>query len=311
MWKTFQKEYLSAPKSRRVRSNSPSLLKSITKSKSNYGSTNKNRSTDDKSNNSHKSHNNLLTINHAHSDRGSMRSSESTNSTFSAGFLPSPDMNSPSATSSMTTFGTSANQNNASFGVVAMVAAAIGSSLFLTDEQHEKLIAQQQSSFKDQKKQFPNRLSSSVKNNFFSNLASSITNSNMANTASNSLKKLKTSASLMPVKITVQNETGSITSQTSSVCNSKNNSTTNVDQAVVRTRETRLESVISNKQRTSFAVNELTVANTNNSSNSSSSKPGSEVLTLISTWIKNAPNDFMGLHQFYSFLLFLNNKYLS
>jgi hypothetical protein len=33
-------------------------------------------------------------------------------------------------------------------------------------------------------------------------------------------------------------------------------------------------------------------------------KPGAEVLTLIATWIKNSPNDFLGKIFFYFFLFF-------
>jgi hypothetical protein len=191
---TVKKEYLAAPptsKSRRVRSNSPSYFnpKSIIKSKSNMDNNN---------------HNQLLSP-HSAKLESSTKSIESTNSTFSAGFLPSPDVQTPSNQSSM--IGFNSNNNNTDnktspshggrlanssgslgIGTVALVAATIGSSIMLTQEQQELL----QQHIEQQKKPPAYAERASFKSNFLSAFAQA------------AAKKLTTSSSLMPVKTAAQ-----------------------------------------------------------------------------------------------------------
>lgn len=187
---TVKKEYLAAPptsKSRRVRSNSPSYFnpKSIIKSKSNM---------DNNANN----HNQLLSP-HSAKLESSTKSIESTNSTFSAGFLPSPDVQTPSNQSSMIGFNSNNNNNKTSpshggrlanssgslgIGTVALVAATIGSSIMLTQEQQELL----QQHIEQQKKPPAYSERASFKSNFLSAFAQA------------AAKKLTTSSSLMPVR---------------------------------------------------------------------------------------------------------------
>lgn len=323
-----KKELLQAPNlARRVRSNSPSYFKAIIKSLSNYDSAQLNDSQQDRprhhrsiqSNKS--SNNNFLTIKgtHQNGDKCSMKSIESTNSTsFSAGFLPSPDVNTPSAQSSVVGFngnfslglkdssGGDVNSVNDqlikthSFGVVALATATIGSSLFFNEDQQKAL--------KQQVKEQQSRLSQSFK----SNLLSAFGNS--------SAKKLTTSSSLMPVKITLNVHKDNPTKSENNLMVNKD-ADNNAMLAIVPVngkekpneadsdekknlvtpgnlnQDRKLSSIsnISNldaKSRNSLGIsgNELTVY----SAVTNQYKPGSEVLTLISTWIKNAPNDFMG-----------------
>lgn len=262
---TNKSEYLKAPKSRRVRSNSPSYFKSIIKSKSNYDSmpvSDKNGSSLTSSNpSSHKSYNHLLTINRAQ-DKEMMKSSESTNSTFSAGFLPSPDMHTPSAPSSIIGFDSPGYNRSIKktypFSTVALATATISSSLVMSKEQQEKL-----------KNQFKEQL---VNLESKSGILSKLTQ-----------RKITASTSLTPIKITVQNESGSpIKSSPSQIESDLQISSQERD------RNLSLISSLSDGEKNKIAINPTDALNNN------SSKPGSEVLSLISIWIKNSPNDFMG-----------------
>ena len=112
-------------------------------------------------------------------------------------------------------------------------------------------------------------------------LKKSITSTNILNGNTTKINNV-----LAPIKITVLNETGSVTS--SDVCSNSNNTVM---------PEIQLNSDLSPtdlgiNKRLNKSNNELTIPS-ENLNNSQSTKPGSEVLTLISTWIKNSPNDFM------------------
>ncbi len=233
--------YLEAPKkSRRVRSNSPSFFN---KNDKQLNLTMINSNCNESNQKNCKSHNHLLTIttaNQANSmDKKSVKSMESTNSSFSVGFLPSPEMNSPSAVSLNFT---NSNSN-------------IGETKININEK--------------------NQLNNLEQNRFY--LKKSITSTSILNESIP-----KASNSLMPIKITVLNETGSVTC--SDICSNNNHEIQSTNDLLIAD--------LSNNKKTSKTNNELTVPS-ENLNNSQLSKPGSEVLTLISTWIKNSPNDFM------------------
>lgn len=118
-------------------------------------------------------------------------------------------------------------------------------------------------------------------------------------------------SSLKPVKITVQSDAGSVKSyedlnKSKQTINDDSQAQSSAavasDQSdIVLKRPDRLDSVTSctsftdrvaigrnqTQRQTSNANSTNTVAVNN------ASKPGTEVLTLIATWIKNAPNDFL------------------
>jgi hypothetical protein len=247
-----RKEFLSAPKARRVRSNSPLVQNGVHQP------------------------NNYLTITNHHShqkstsvDKSSMRSTcGSTNSTFSAGFLPSPEMNSPSATSLFNGYD---SQTNSSANTNSNGCDGHKKDTFST-EQHEqlktKLIREQR------------RLS--LKSKFH-----------------------KTT----PVKIMVQEDENvneaekvnahrevEIKSVNEEEVRKENLSKTSVDSAEIaeeneQIRELKTKAEIEKESKIK-SIQEL--GSTKNNS-MIGPKPGQEVLTLISTWIKNAPNDFMGM----------------
>lgn len=193
-----------------------------------------------------------------------MKSSISTNSAFSAGFLPSPDMFNQSACSSYVGFGTGSPSGTGNMnggerpathksidqmnGIVALAAASINSSLL---------------QFKCQ----PDT----------ENQSSSLLNV----------------SSLKPVKITVQSEAGSVKSyedlnKSKQTINDELPASPAVpsDQSPdVSKRPIRLDSVTSCTSHTNSQKAQKQTSNAN--------KPGTEVLTLIATWIKNAPNDFL------------------
>lgn len=132
---------------------------------------------------------NLLSPNQANS-KASSKSIESSNSTtFSAGFLPSPDVHTPSNQSSMIGFNqhvttaTVTGGSSSSFCAVALATATIGSSILLTQEQQELLKQQitylRRPSYADRP---------SFKGNFLSAFAHA------------AAKKLTTSSSLIPVR---------------------------------------------------------------------------------------------------------------
>lgn len=177
------------------------------------------------------------------------------------------------------------NKKRHSVGLVALAAAAISSSMFLSTENQtklkEKLIAQQ----KKLDKKFEKTLF--LKNN-------------------------------NPVKITVQSDGGSIASYTSTkkpnelieetiMKSSSNVMSTSADLALVNQQYSKQLSNSSNISKSSERVNSsISSSNSNdhkrNSSRSRMSNTGlnqfkttNEVLILIETWIKNAPNDFMGI----------------
>lgn len=209
-----------------------------------------------------------------------MKSSISTNSAFSAGFLPSPDMCNQSACSSYVGFSTN---NNSKFdrqarhksieqmnGIVALAAASINSSLLQF------------------KRQPPD-------------------------TAENQSNSLLNVSSLKPVKITVQSDAGSVKSyedlnRSKQTINDDSQAQSSAQLAVasdqcdiVPKRPDRLDSVTSCTSFTDrVAIGQSQTQRQTSNANSTStvavnnaSKPGTEVLTLIATWIKNAPNDFL------------------
>jgi hypothetical protein len=289
----INKELLSAPKARRVRSNSPSVSKIKFESPSSQNSQisvnenegllnssllkphghkyNQNKRMKS-SDNTHKSHNHLLTIskNSRLSDKSSMKSSESTNSTFSAGFLPSPEMNSPSAISLLACSGNNMN-NSANDGSskgenldkpcvtnIALAAAKIGSSLFLTDEQQKEL---------------------NDKLNEQKNLA------DMADMKA-----------LAPVKTNVRNERRSVPNLESpnNLLMPRKSLEREAIFSVGTPNEESVKPITNEIDNKKLSIsNELQLQVHSSSRKNSCAKPGQEVLTLISTWIKNAPNDFM------------------
>jgi hypothetical protein len=285
----INKELLSAPKARRVRSNSPAVSKIKFESPSGQNSQisvnemsegllkphghkyNKRMKSND---NTHKSHNHLLTIgkNSRLSDKSSMKSSESTNSTFSAGFLPSPEMNSPSAISLLTSSGNNMSNNDGSskgehldkpcVTSIVLAAAKIGSSIFLSDEQQKEL----NDKLNEQKKRESLVESGDIK-------------------------------ALVPVKLNVKNERRSMPNCMTNLETPSNllmpRKSLEIDPMfAVGTPNDESPKAIVNEtpsKKLSLGTAELQV----NSRKNSCAKPGQEVLTLISTWIKNAPNDFM------------------
>lgn len=196
---TKKDTYLAAPpsKTRRVRSTSPSNFnnpKAMVKSKSNMDQARKEGS----SGGAH----NLLSPNQPNS-KASTKSIESTNSTtFSGGFLPSPDVQTPSNQSSMIGFnhqalmakasggdgersaggGGGGGGSSTSFCAMALATATIGTSILLTQEQQE-LLRQQITHLR--RPSYTER--PSFKGNFLSAFAHA------------AAKKLTTSSSLMPV----------------------------------------------------------------------------------------------------------------
>lgn len=253
-----RKEFLSAPKTRRVRSNSPLIQNNQP--------------------------NNFLTITNHHnhqkstSDKSSMRSCGSTNSTFSAGFLPSPEMNSPSATSLFNGYDSQTTSKNSN-------TSENHKKDTFTNEQHEQL----------KKKLINEQRRLSLKSKFHKTI---------------------------PVKITVQgddessNETDKSNEQKLSLNdeNSRNENlikTSSSNNAEIaeeneQVRELKKKSEIEKESKIK-SIQELGVSKNNSVVGS---KPGQEVLTLISTWIKNAPNDFMGIRTcFFSHNFRKNNEF--
>lgn len=192
-------------------------------------------------------------------DKTSMKSSISTNSTFSAGFLPSPDMFNQSACSSYVGFKDQRQAPHKSIdqmnGIVALAAASINSSLL----------------------QFKR-----------------------ADTPTSGLKQKMTNSllnvsNLKPVKITVQSEAGSVKSyddlsksrQQLSEELYKSSSKTSSEPTVGKSTENIEDVGAANAEKKAAKIP------SSNQVVNSAPKPGTEVLTLISTWIKNAPNDFL------------------
>jgi hypothetical protein len=273
---------------RRVRSNSPSFCLLFKKSKSNQSD-------------HHNQNGNFLRVGQC--SGGSLKSRKSintsTNSAFSGGFLPTPDLTLSHASSLnpiLNGVGVGEKSIN-SFGVVALCTAAISSSIFLTEEQKnrfkEKLLEQQQ----QQREQADCKLNNNLSKSAF------------LNSVQNSVNKIRSSASLTtttPVKITLHNENdvgnSSVNSKRKRIKNlfRKNSAAAGGGSGGTVLNEHKASFIsTSNNQRdsrirTSF-VNDLAA------NSSQSSKPGSEVLALISIWIKNAPNDFMGKQKRESF----------
>jgi hypothetical protein len=101
-------------------------------------------------------------------------------------------------------------------------------------------------------------------------------------------------ANLIPVKITVQSDAGLITSFENldkSKSSEASNEAVRTECQVQEKKATADEAVAAATSISSSVV----VAGSRGSGGSggSVSKPGAEVLTLIATWIKNAPNDFL------------------
>ncbi|CAF0909879.1 unnamed protein product, partial [Brachionus calyciflorus] len=228
-----KKNYLKAPKrnSRRGRSNSP-----------------------------------LCQHHHDQISIGLNKSYHSTNSTFSGGFLPSPDMNTPIVRSSSDV---KTLPKNYSLGVMALTAATttIGSSLILTNEQQENV---------------KNQLSS-----FHTGYTTKFTN-----------KKLTTSSSLTPIKITIHNDGDDVNGHLDGLNKSKSNSQIQTNSNVLKHDKRNLSYDNSNSRKKSTIESNATIKATIKNQESSANihqvyKPGSEVLNLISLWIKNSPNDFL------------------
>ena len=106
----------------------------------------------------------------------------------------------------------------------------------------------------------------------------------------------------MKVKITVQSDAGSITSydnlnKSKQAINENNNSNTKYKKSLDRQNPIQADTKNLNEINSNNKDLRKSKESSNSSNNShqmaSASKPGTEVLTLIATWIKNAPNDFM------------------
>lgn len=212
-----------------------------------------------------------------------MKSSVSTSSAFSAGFLPSPEPFNQSASSSCVGFSlnqgqylTSTNHHkiaespNEPSGIVALAAASINSSFMVSKHSFKE----KSNVDKEKAKIQPTDMSCSL--------------TNVAN--------------LMPVKITVQSDAGSITSydnlnKSKQTINEpiEQDETKKTDETVTRSATSKADKsessvcdsidTVSSGKSAMVASNSLPI--------NSGTKPGSEVLILIATWIKNAPNDFM------------------
>jgi hypothetical protein len=214
---TKKDSFLAAPpmKSRRVRSNSPSVFSSSGTENGSKMVKSKSSQMGEKTNTTNNNvDSNLLSPNQVQTAKSSSKSIESTNSTtFSAGFLPSPDAQTPSNQSSMIGFNNmiqsssnavksvSSNQltqpsnltpisssnlqlpSGSSFCAVALATATIGSSILLTQEQQE-ILREQINQFKRATPSYTER--ASFKGNFLS-------------FAQAAAKKLTTSSSLLPV----------------------------------------------------------------------------------------------------------------
>ncbi len=205
---------------------------------------------------------------------------------------------------SINTVGDSKNDNQKkrhSIGLVAMAAAAISSTVFISNENQTKL----KEKLVDQQKKLNKKFEKSL-----------------------FLQQIN------PVKITVQSDAGSIASYSSS----KNpNSIINKEESSIASN-TRIDASfnnefskqINNASNTSKSIERINSSVSSNSteqtkrnssrstrmSNTALSSPHSfkttnEVLILIETWIKNAPNDFMGIKLYYLFLcfFFLNSNF--
>jgi len=249
-----RKELLSAPKARRVRSNSPLVQNGVHQP------------------------NNYLTITNHHShqkstsvDKSSMRSTcGSTNSTFSAGFLPSPEMNSPSATSLFN--GYDNNQTNSSANNNSNGCDGHKKETFST-EQHEqlktKLIREQR------------RLSLKSKFHKTTPVKIMVQEDADANEAD---------------KVNARNE-DEIKNVNEEEARKENLSKASVDSAEIaeeneHIRELKTKADIEKESK----IKSIQELGTSKNSSMIGPKPGQEVLALISTWIKNAPNDFMGMN---------------
>jgi hypothetical protein len=289
----INRNLLQAPKhtsARRVRSISPANLISnvITKSRSSDASKKIDNSaaTTTETNGSvsaavgsggaerKQSHMNLLGVAGSGGTSGAgnnMRSSQSINSTFSSAssFLPTPDMlansRSPSLSNSATPLPSgvvNAAQNNQQGSTVAKT----------EDEQLDS-------------KKHAKATRESSRGSFLSTLSSTV-------------QRLTSSVSMTPVRIHLQAE--ETAAMAAAADRQRNNSAADLNQ----TRHPSTASCFDSEHyqqyhhqrentliRASFVA---AVTNPNNSTAVASAKPGSEVLSLISIWIRNAPNDFMG-----------------
>ena len=126
-------------------------------------------------------------------------------------------------------------------------------------------------------------------------------------------KKLTTSTSLTPIKITIHDDCDLKIAKTLSNnqidlmrqnngCNN-NKSNLSCDYAVVGEKK---EDDL--KQRKVSKNVDLRNTSSSVQSNMQTTKPGSEVLNLISLWIKNSPNDFLG-KIYYQFVILFQNLF--
>jgi hypothetical protein len=287
------------------------------------------------------SHVNLLSIGGEVNgiEKGSIKSSDSTNSTFSAGFLPSPDMNTPSATSSLIGFagnvtavlvsssqqaagiGTGTglggvgdeSNKSASFGLIALAAASIGSSILLKTSL--PLNKYKGSNGKTAPSIKPVKITvQSDAGSIMSYENSNVEKSDyMPQIESQQEQKLEQQEQQFKMdtsfaqaqKEDFKNEPAAVDvssssqeqAQTAYAGSAKPASAVDTNKRRANSANPTLggsESRMSGVESASSSVCVSGAQRENQSLPATGYKPGSEVLTLISTWIKNAPNDFMG-----------------
>ncbi|RMZ95519.1 1-phosphatidylinositol 4-5-bisphosphate phosphodiesterase epsilon-1 [Brachionus plicatilis] len=179
------------------------------------------------------------------------KSFTSKNSAYSIGFLPSPDMNSPTLSSSIDA---KAMSKNYSLGVIALTTAAatIGSSFILTNKQNEEI--------KNKLNSIQNELNSK------------------------SPRKLITSSSLTPITIQINDHSDRVSKTFS------NNQIDEFQNKSCNRQHKDHGTTIAAHKTPSFSSDAF---HTNKGTNPQPNKQGSEVLNLLSLWIKNSPNDFL------------------